>query len=363
MVRFIRADYVDLFGVTPICRVQDSDIWRYLVSPRTKQILGAIQQVKNPIVSDSRQGLFPQQELSNLNDHRMHGGKYGDKVVRFPFSTNMYECENGLFVVMRDGVKFEALGYAGDWKNGKAELCMKVALRDRRFDGTPRANDCALLDFPYSDPKWCRPLSPKLKSVELSIYGFVPGTRLRETKFGGDAEYNEFVRQPFAFLKDPQKFLGYFKQAWHSPRAPGQNALPTDDVAHFVLPGFELLAKRAGYDFIELCPSHYHVARWVMKAGYTPTEPRHTQVMKDFETHFANLAANGQKLRRAHESWVCVLQSLKPQSLIDPAFNFNGPIWPQDNIAPENLWMYKALSRRGAAYKVPALDVQSTSGT
>lgn len=355
MARFSRADYVDLLGVTPICKVTDADIWKHLVSPRTRAILGAIRKVRKPVVSDSREGLFPQQDLSNLNDHRLYGGKNADKFVRFPYVTNLYECENGLFTVLRDGVKFEALGYAGDWQNGKAELVMKVALRDRRFDGTPRANDSALLDYPYSEPKWCRPLSPRLKSVELSIYGFVPGTRLKEPKFDGDAEYDEFVRQPFAFLKDPQKFLHFYNKAWFSGRAPGQNALPTDDVAHFVLPGFVHLAKRAGYDFLEAAPSHYHVAKWLMKDHFEVTEPRHLQTLREFESHFAALAKSGQKLRRAHESWVCVLQSLKPADLIPEPFSFGGPVWPQDNIGMENLWLFKRLTQRARAYQVPPI--------
>jgi hypothetical protein len=42
------------------------------------------------------------------------------------------------------------------------------------------------------------------------------------------------------------------------------------------------------------------------------------------------------------------VQSL-PAELIPEGLNLNGPKWPQDNIGPENLWMYKSLTPEGKA--------------
>jgi len=58
---------------------------------------------------------------------------------------------------------------------------------------------------------------------------------------------------------------------------------------------------------------------------------------------------SGIKLTRPQESWVCVIQSLRPTELIPAGLFLNGPLWPQDNIGPELLWMNKPLSDRAAA--------------
>src|SRR5262249_36978824 len=147
MAKFTVANYPELLGYTPVSQSSDEDIWRYLVSPMTKVLLGDIVECRPPRVLETQEGLFEGDRVSNLNDHRLYGGQIG--FVRFPYVVNFYKTENGAFVVKRDGVKLEVFCWFGEVEKGKAEMILKAALRDRRYDGTKRANDTALLDYPY----------------------------------------------------------------------------------------------------------------------------------------------------------------------------------------------------------------------
>jgi len=70
--------------------------------------------------------------------------------------------------------------------------------------------------------------------------------------------------------------------------------------------------------------------------------------MSDFAEGIKGLKDSGMKLTRTQESWVCVVQSLRPLELIPEGLYLNGPIWPQDNIGPELLWMNKPLTEKAA---------------
>lgn len=352
MLKFTVANYPELLGFTKVCQVSDEDIWQHLVSPMTKGLLGNIVEIRPPRVIESLEGLFPGDHVANLNDHRLFGGQPG--FVRFPYVTNFCKTENGAFIVKRDGVKFEVFCWFGEVEKGRGEMILKAGLRDRRFDGTKRANDSALLDYPYDDPILHRPLSPDFSSVELSIYAFMPGSRVIDVI--SDTEYERFVTQPYTFKDKPQEFLKYFNMAWSSKRAPGQQAAPIPDVAPFVLRGFQRIAEDLGYDFLEMAPSHYHVARWGLGGDYLFRDPEQEATFNAFSDGLERIRASGTPLTRSQQSWVCVVQSLAAQNLIPPVLRLNGPQWPQDNIGPKVLWLYKPISERVKGFKPDPLN-------
>ncbi|MBZ0188267.1 MAG: hypothetical protein K8F91_18600 [Candidatus Obscuribacterales bacterium] len=338
--KFSKADYPALLGVTEICRADDRDIWRLLVSPIAKGLLGPIVERIDPTVMETVAGRFPGDEVSNLNDHRLHGGQVG--FVRFPYVHNFYRTENGAFIVKRDLVKVEVLCWFGDVLKGKGELILKAALRDRRFDGTSRANDTALLDYRYDDPVLHKRISDKLKSVEISIYAYMPGSRIADIV--GDSEFEEFVKYPFRFLDKPEQFLKHFETVWKSKRAPGQFAFPIPDVANGVLAGFCAIARKCGYDIIEAAPSHYHVCRWLQAYGYGFRYAYDGSTFQALTSGLEAVRKAGHPLTRAQQSWVCVVQSLKPVELVPEHLRLGGPVWPQDNISDRCLWLYRPIS-------------------
>lgn len=360
--KFLNPNVRELLGFAPICTVTDRQIWTHLVTPMTKALLGKIVDSKLE-VRDTVAGAFPGDEVTNLNDHRMYGGK--DGFVRNHYVVTTYRTENGAFVVKRDGTKFKAFGYFGDLKKGQLELIFKAALRDRRFDGTLRANDNPLLDFTADTPKNGTMLhkGKPVKSVELSIYCFMPGSRTADVC--GDIELEKFFENPFRFLDRPELFKSLFDRAWKSSRGPGMVSNPVPDVSKTVVPGFEKLARIKGYDFMEHTPSHFHVAMWSRAVGYKVADPACEKELQGLIAGIQKIKASGIKLTRAQESWVCVLQSLR-SDLIPPALNMGGPKWPQDNIGNDMLWMFKPLTEKGQkllpeltmAFDVPAVPPQ-----
>jgi hypothetical protein len=338
MAKFPKHDVDALVRLTPLARVTDRKIWSLLVTPMVKAHLGRILNWKGQIL-ETTEGLFPGDEVANLNDHRLYGGKTG--YVRFPYHHSCYKTEYGAFIVKRDGVKFEAFGWVGDLDKKQGELIFKAALRDRRYDGTITANDTALVDFPYDDPKLNSPIHPGKMTVELSVYGFLPGSRV--VAACGDKEFESFIQNPFQFLDRPELFRQYFDRAWLTSRGPGQIGAAIPDVSRLVPPQFEKIARALGYEYIEVAPSHYHVAMWAASVGYQFSHETDAKTMQDFAAGLKRIKASGVKLTRPQESWVAVVQSLRPD-LIPDGLNLNGPVWPQDNIGPQNLWMHKRLT-------------------
>ena len=339
----------ELLGVTPIAHVTDDEIWQHLVTPTVKGLLGEVQ-VKQPArILDTKEGLFKGDAVSNLNHHDIKG-EDGRERVRFPYSHTLWRTVNGAVVFKRDGLKFEVFCWFGDVDREKSELIFKAALRDRRFDGTVRANDCALLEYTYDNPHYHQRLSQDLSSVEASIYGFMPGSRIADAT--GDVEFDAFVANPFRFIDDVDHFLSLFQRAMSSKRAPGQFSSPIPDVSHFTLRGFDYLARKCGYDLIEMAASHYHVAKWAMNGGYSLPDSDQSRVMTELAAGLDAIRAHGHPLTRPQQSWVCVLQSLRPVEKI-PAMFYMGStnlIWPQDNISDQCLWVFKPLSARAQAF-------------
>ena len=309
-------------------------------------------------VREKTKGDFPGDNVSNMNNHLLFGGK--DGYVRFPFINSFYRTEYGALIIKRDGVKFKVYAWYGKAKSKVYELIFQVALRDRRYDGTKRANDTALLDYEYDDSDWNHVLEldgmpENSKSVELSVYGFLPGSRIVDAT--GDQEFHDFVQNPFKFVDRPEKFLELFDRAWKSSRSPGQVGSAVPDVSKLVPQATERFAINQGYDYIENASSHYHVARWAESLGYLYTCQEQEDAIKALGKGIARVKASGVKLKRHQESWICVLQHL-PREFIADELYLGGAQWPQDNIGQENLWMYKPLSKRAIAAAQAVSKVQ-----
>ncbi len=342
MSKFVKHKAGELFGPTPVARVSDAEIWAQLVSPQVKAFLGKLTGVTVSKMLETEQGLFPGDEASNLNNHLLYGGKKG--YVRFPYLATLYRTENGALVVKRDALKFKVTGWMGDVEKGRGELIYKVAMRDRRYDGTLRANDSAVLDYPYDDANFNLPLHKELSSVELSLYAFQPGSRISQTD--GDTEFEAFVANPFTFLDKPDRYVPLFNRAWKGQRAPGMIGQPFPDVARYVAPRFDRVALSKGYDLIEDAASHYHVAMYAYSAGFRCNYEDQHQELAALTAGIKRLKAQGVVLTRPQESWVCAIQSLRPVELIPAQLSMGGPLWMQNNIDQKNLWMYKPLSER-----------------
>lgn len=338
MKKLSKVNVADLLGPASIASTSDREIWSQLISPQTKSLLGSIDStVLGPKSFETDTPLFPGDEVSNLNKHLLYGGQQG--FVRFPFVATIYKTTYGYLVIKRDFCKFKVSAWIGDIFKGKGELIFKYGLRDRRFDGTRRANDCSLLDFPY-DGAGNTPMP--LSGVEISIYAFAPGSRIVHAC--GDAELEAFVANPFKFLDKPDNYLKLFERAWKTQRAPGQIGASIPDVAKFVAPRSDKIALRKGYDFIEDAASHYHVAMFALASGYRCTFTDQAEKLATLRAGIERIKASGVALTRPQESWVCALQSL-PAEMIPAQLRLNsGFTWMQDNISQENLWMNKPLS-------------------
>jgi hypothetical protein len=353
MTMFKRYDQAEMLGYTRLTEVQDHEIWRHMLTPQVKALLGPISRYGEPQVMETIQGHFPGDLATNLNLHRLYAGSADH--VRFPYISTMHRTQHGALVIKRDGVKIKAMAYVGDVMAGRGELIFIAALRDRCFDGTKRANDSALLFYPYDDPTYHRRLHEGLRSLEVSIYSFVPGSRIVDST--GEPEFDEFIEKPFTFLDRPELFARYFGRAWNTTRAPGQFAAAIQDVSKLILPGFETLAKSKGYDLLECATSHYHVAMWFKSRGYKYSYVNDELVMQTLADGIKRIKDSGKTLTRQQESWVCVVQSLRPTDLIPEGLFLNGPLWPQDNISPALLWMHKPLNDRAASQITSAVQV------
>ncbi len=356
---FPNANIPELLGVTPIALVPDEEIWARLVTPQVKALLGEILSSKVD-VRETVDGDFGGDEVTNLNDHRLYGGKKG--YIRYPYINAYHKTTYGALVIKRDGMKFKVLAFVGNPEKGVAEMIFKVALRDRRFDGTKRANDSSLVDYiGYDDNDLNHTLKidgmPENSSaVELSTYGFMPGSRIVDAD--GDAQYDEFVRAPYKFVGKPKTWLRLFKKAWKSKRGPGQNGNPVPDVSRLVPAVVEAMAFERGYDYMENAPSHFHVAKWAESLKYLYADPTQKETLSRLSAGINRIKASGIVLTRPQESWVVAMQSL-PRQYIPDQFYLDGAIWPQDNIGAANLWMYKALSERA---KLAAKAASASAG-
>lgn len=355
----------ELLGLSPICQVTDEDIWDHLITPTVKGLLGQKLKVEPARLIDTVEGLFPGDQVTNLNGNLLpdETGKLVSNKLRFPYLHTLIRTTNGCVVIKRDVLKFQVICWYGSFEKGTAELIFKAALRDRRFDGTKRADDCSLLDYSYANPVYHKRLSEKLSSVELSIYGYMPGSRVSEGD--GDLEFENFVRNPYKFLSNPDKYLALFQRAFRGSRATGQFMKVIADVSDFSMRGFEYLARKQGYDLLEMAASHYHVAKWAQKFHMEFADPEQKKILTNFAEGLERIRHQGTPLTRAQQSWVIALQSLRPMELIPEPLRIltaetAALTWPQDNVSEVCLWLYKPLSRQAkrftpnVSYSVPA---------
>ncbi len=339
MLKFPKYNVHVLLGVTPVMKVTDRQIWTHLVTPQVQALLGPITAIRPPVVRETLTGTPPGAPGSNINNHLLYGGQSG--FVRFPYLEILYITTYGALLIKRDLMKVEVTGWIGDIEKNRSELIFEVALRDRCFDGTSRANDSALIAWPFSDPKLHQRLSDQLSSVEASIYGFVPGSRIGDVT--GNPDLEEFVRQPYQFLDRPELFLKYFQQIWPSRRGPGQVGAPIPDVSRVIDTGITEIARLSGYDLVEATTSHYNVAHFVMSRGYRFNYIEQARDFAQLDTAVRELTKT-LRLSRTQQSWCPVIQGLKPPESIPSELNLGGPSWPWDNICPDYLWLNKPIS-------------------
>lgn len=347
MLKFKSYDAAEMLGLTPIARtpVPDSMVWDQLLTPTVQALLGPITKFGEPTLFETVTGHFPGDEATNLHGHLLYGQK---GFVRYPYISVCHRTAYGALVIKRDFRKLHVTAWIGEVESGKAEPIYLLALRDRRFDGTSAANDCAMLTFPYNDT--CnRPITNELSSLEVSIYSFTPGSRIKDAC--GDLELDRFVEKPFTFLDRPELFLKLFDKAWASKRGPGQHAAPIKDTSKVLLPGIETVAKHCGYDLLEAAASHYHVAMWFRSNGYAISHQNDLDTMAALAAGLKRIRDEGTPLTRPQQSWVCALQNLPPH-LIPEKLRL-GVKWPQDNISPQSLWVSKPVSQRAAKLVLP----------
>src|SRR4029453_2670575 len=116
--KFHKHSVADIARATPVSHVTDREIWNHLVTPMVRALLGPIDFASSRIkLLETTKGLFPGDDVSNLNDHRLYGGQAG--FIRFPYLHSFYKTENGAFIVKRDGAKFEAIVWFGDVLKGR----------------------------------------------------------------------------------------------------------------------------------------------------------------------------------------------------------------------------------------------------
>jgi hypothetical protein len=338
MAKFERFNVYEALGFAPIASVSDSDVWWHLLTPLVRALMGNLKVRGKPVLTETLAGAFPGDEASNLNDHELYGEP---GFVRFPYLNTVHITDHGVLVIKRDRLKIKAICWFGDPFKGKGEMIYKVALRDRRFDGTKITNDCALLEFQQCDPNGNLPL-PYGRGVENTAYAFMPGSRISEDKT--QIEFEQFVGSPFSFMDRPELFLKHFRHAWESGRSPGQIGKPIPDVSRYLLPGFDRIARKCGYDFVEGAVSHYHVVMWELNYGYRCSYQKDADAIAAFSAGIKKLKESGMKLTRPQESWLCVIQNLRPIELIPPHLYLGGPIWPQTNLDQRNLWINHPLN-------------------
>lgn len=340
MLKSKPVNVAEMLGLTRISRVTDMDVWKHLLTPTVKGMLGPVTKVGEPIVMETIAGHFPGDEAANLNGHLLYGQT---GYVRYPYISVCHRTAYGALVIKRDLRKLMATAWSGDVDSGKADIIHMAAMRDRRFDGSIAANDTALLSFPYDHPRHSQRLHPELSTVELSIYSFFPDSRFSDTT---DKELEKFVENPYKFLDRPEYFLQQFDRVWNTKRHPGQTAAPLRDVSKLVLPGFEVVARKYGYDAMEAAASHYHVVMWLLSNGFRYSYRADQETMSQFAAGMKKIRDAGHPLTRTQQSWVCVLQSLRPEEKIPEHLRLAGPVWPQTNIDQQSLWVNKPLTEK-----------------
>lgn len=340
-------DPIQMLSPSPLVKASDELILTHMVSPQVKAFLGAQVSVESDF-RDTITGWFPGDEVSNINGNIIKGVN-GEALVRFPYATTIYRHKNGCLVIKRDAVKIKVTAWLGDYERGNGDLIFLSALRDRRFDGTKRANDCSFLDYPYDDPVLSKRLTVNgetadLVTAETSLYSYFPGSTI--AKSGGGKQLDEFIAKPFTYMDRPKLFMRLFNRAWKLDRFPGQNSIPIPDVGKLAHAGWDAVAKACGLDALETNPSHYHVTMWNLAKGYQFSYADQEANLDAYKAGIQKLKDSGVRLTRAQEAWVCVLNTLEPKELIPAHLRMDVPRWIQTNLDQQSIWLVKPLSEK-----------------
>jgi hypothetical protein len=73
-----------------------------------------------------------------------------------------------------------------------------------------------------------------------------------------------------------------------------------------------------------MAASHYHVAKWAQAGGYAYSDPAQADMVARLQAGLETIRASGTPLTRSQQSWVCVLQSLRPVDLVPSGFLMSG---------------------------------------
>lgn len=318
-------------------RVSNKYIWQNILTPTVRGFLG--EPVSEHVETlTTAKGLISWDIAANVSGKLDQDGN-----LFYPYSYSLVRTTFGALVIKRDKRKLLISAWMGNvFKSEvKSELIFKVALRDRKYDGTPQANDSSLLDFPHQGVE-NRIVDPKKTYAEVSVYGFIPHSKLYG--FEIDKVFRRFLKHPFAFVDQPELFLKLFALAMLVKRAPGQGRQAIPDVSALLGDKMEALAVKLGFDYMSASCSHYHVYKWARSRGYVFDNDKYKDILEKFDQEISKLRHSGIPIERWQESWLCVLQNL-PKDKIPRELKLDESLyWPQTNLPDsENIWLSKAM--------------------
>ncbi len=291
-------------------------------------------------IGEQDHGLFP-------GDGEHHAGRVHVRRYAYP---------NGVVTIKRNHNALKIHVHQGSLDRPEAlREMVKFKIRDKRYDGTERANDSPLTDWLYHGPTD----EAHPHSVELSLYSRDPERHHADVT--GDHGMAGFLAEPFGLAGSPE-FLPAWRRAFElagdpaSPVFPGQVAPALSGVAqHFTL-GVEPLLRNLGYQRIDNLPSHWNVVHFLRKAGYAITSPDDERAIADLRVALGHLNASGKArgeppLTRAQESWVVLLQSpaFRSRGVPPPELDLGGrvyPLWINEDGTARNIWMSKSIDER-----------------
>ncbi len=323
-------------------RLTDRHVLEHLLHDDVLALLGGRDEgrlvgIETVHVSEHDPGLFP-------GDGEHHSGRVHVRRYAYP---------HGVVTIKRNHNALKIHVHRGslDRPEGLREL-VKFKIRDRRYDGSERANQSPLTDWVYHG----QTDEPHPHAVELSIYSRDP--RHYHGDVTGDHAMAEFLAEPFS-LAGSEDFLPTWRRAFElagkTSLFPGQVAPSLPGAAQHFTVGVEPLLAQLGYQRIDNLPSHWNVVHYLKKIGYEVPRAEDRQALADLREALDHLSAarnaRGEPaLTRAQESWVVLLQSpaFRGNGVPPPDFDLGGktyPLWLEDDGTARNIWMTKPVSQ------------------
>ena len=289
-------------------------------------------------VTEHDGGLFP-------GDGEHHAGRVHVRRYAYP---------RGLVTIKRNHNSLKIHVHRGSLDRPEAlREMVKFKIRDRRYDGSTRANDSPLTDWVYHGATD----APHPHAVELSIYSRDP--RRYHGDVTGDHATAEFLAEPFS-LAGSEDFLPAWRRAFEhagqAPLFPGQVAPSLPGAAQHFTVGVEALLAHLGYQRIDNLPSHWNVVHYLKKVGYEVPRAEDQQALADLRAALDHVnAARAERgepaLTRSQEAWVVLLQSpaFRGKGVPPPDLDLGGkayPLWLEDDGTARNIWMSKSIQGR-----------------